>query len=69
MDNKEPALCQWCQEQLYVKRERVFAPILQAATPEYAALDRLPFEFVPLDCNYCPVCGRKLKENEEGKHG
>ncbi len=54
--------CGFCKTPIYIKKERILQPIMKPLTETGAIEQRLPFEYLRVPKIYCPICGKRLLE-------
>lgn len=61
-------MCDFCNLKIYVQIKRYTKPILAPLTEveqlEYELINKTGLQYIQIPNNYCPMCGRKLKEGD-----
>lgn len=59
--------CNYCDAHFFIKVMRytkpLFAPLTEAQALKYKLIDLTGEDYVEIECNFCPVCGKKIDWN------
>lgn len=61
-------MCEYCNTKIYIVKRKIMKDLMQPLTYEGTLRQQLEditgIKFLEIKNNYCPMCGRKLKEGE-----
>ena len=59
-------MCEYCNQEFYIKTTQVIAPITAPLTREQELMDELVNltgeVYLPISISFCPICGEKIKK-------
>ena len=59
-------MCEYCNQEFYIKTTQVIAPITAPLTREQELRDELVNltgeVYLPIPTSYCPICGEKIEK-------
>ena len=59
-------MCEYCNQEFYIKKTQVIAPLTDPLTREQELMDELVNltgeVYLPISISFCPICGEKIKK-------
>ena len=59
-------MCEYCNQEFYIKTTQVIAPLTDPLTREQELMDELVNltgeVYLPISISFCPICGEKIKK-------